>query len=140
MYNTTWPHFFWKIFIDFLTSTLLQQRTRCSSQKYDEDFFQILWPSQNTQILQLRMIFPNLKLIKFWTSRLESAVGKRCVDFLTLNSCHSFSWFKLKSLSPQDFLALQGFCLSLFTIHICRAHSASLSRHFSRIYYWNNSL
>ena len=52
MYNTTWPHLFWKIFVDFLTSTLLRAQNTTLVSKVQRRSFQILWPSQKIQTLQ----------------------------------------------------------------------------------------
>ena len=46
--------------------------------------------------------------------------GTGGVDFLSLIFCHTISLFKLRISYPQDFIALQGFCLSLFTIYAVR--------------------
>ena len=51
MYNTTCPHLFWKIFVNFLTSTLLRTQNTMLLSKVRRRFFQILWPSQKTQTL-----------------------------------------------------------------------------------------
>ena len=51
MFNTTWPHLFWKIFVNFLTSTLLRAQNTMLLSKVRRRFFQILWPSQKTQTL-----------------------------------------------------------------------------------------
>ena len=55
MYNTTWPHLFWKIFVDFLTSTVSKIRRR---------FFQILWPSQKTQTLLKKGFYSEVLLFR----------------------------------------------------------------------------
>ena len=57
MYNTTWPHLFWKIFVDFLTSTLLRAQNTTLLSKVRRRFFQILWPSQKTQTLNAYMVW-----------------------------------------------------------------------------------
>ena len=57
MYNTTWPYLFWKIFIDFLTSTLLRAQNTTLLSKVRRRFFQILWPSQKTQTLNHGLFF-----------------------------------------------------------------------------------
>ena len=60
MYNTTCPHLFWKIFVDFLTSTLLRAQNTALLSKVRQRFFQILWPSQITQTLTVFCIIFNL--------------------------------------------------------------------------------
>ena len=57
MYNC--PHLFWKIFVDFLTSTLLRAQKTTLLSKVQHFFFQIMWPSQKTQTL-MKHKFPNL--------------------------------------------------------------------------------
>ena len=44
-------HLFWKIFVNFLTSTLLRAQNTTLLSKVRQRFFQILWPSQKTQTL-----------------------------------------------------------------------------------------
>ena len=39
MYNTTWPNLFWKIFVDFLTSTLLRAQNTTLLSKVRWRFF-----------------------------------------------------------------------------------------------------
>ena len=44
-------HLFWKIFVGFLTSTLLRAQNTTLLSKVRQRFFHILWPSQKTQTL-----------------------------------------------------------------------------------------
>ena len=44
--------FFKKIFVNFLTSTLLCAQNTMLLSKVQQRFFQILWPSQKTQTLK----------------------------------------------------------------------------------------
>ena len=48
----TCPHLFLKIFVNFLTSTMLRAQNTTLLSKVRRRFFQILWPSQKTQTLQ----------------------------------------------------------------------------------------
>jgi hypothetical protein len=41
-------------------------RTRCSCQKFDEDFFQILWASQKTQTLKTKILFQKAVGMRFF--------------------------------------------------------------------------
>ena len=39
LYNTTWPHVFWKIFVNFLTSRLLRTQNTVLLSKVQQTFF-----------------------------------------------------------------------------------------------------
>ena len=68
MYNTTWPHLFWKIFVDFLTSTLLRAQNTTLLSKVRRNFFRIFWTSQKTQTLTKTELstFFLVKVLVFW--------------------------------------------------------------------------
>ena len=123
MYNTTWPHLFWKIFVDFLTSTLLRAQNTTLLSKAWRRFFQILWPSQKTQtlILSVTSVKPEVlwflniaqiinalstyQIFKFIlvSSRLWGYYSR----FFTIPlSDFSFFWEKLVKISVWYWLAL----------------------------------
>ena len=49
----TCPHLFWKIFVNFLTSTLFCAKNTTLLSKAWQRFVQILWPSQKIQTLTI---------------------------------------------------------------------------------------
>ena len=68
------PHLFWKIFVNFLTSTLLRAQNTTLLSKVRQSVFQILWPSQKTQTLQkfCLQFFEKLKVnfvMSLWNDR-----------------------------------------------------------------------
>ena len=55
MYNTTWPHLFWKIFVNFLTSTLLRvQNTTLLSKVRRRFFSNFVAFSENPNFIYIR--------------------------------------------------------------------------------------
>ena len=69
---------FWKIFTDFLTSTLLRAQNTTFLSKVWRIFFQILWPSQKTQTLT------NLHEKPIWSNwrKLLKSLSERVADNL----------------------------------------------------------
>ena len=53
MYNTICPHLFLKIFVDFLTSTLLPPQNKTLLLKVRRRFFQILWSFRKPKLYYL---------------------------------------------------------------------------------------
>ena len=54
-------HLFWKIFVNFLTSTLLCTQNTMLLSKVQQRFTQMLWPSQKTQSLTLDSMYHTLE-------------------------------------------------------------------------------
>ena len=111
MYNTTCPHLLLKIFVDFLTSTLLRaQNTTLLSKVRRRFFFQILWPSQKIQTL-LKMDGRNyFTKLGARTMEFNSQLNKHfCIELLFRKTYIPFNWFTTYLLTPivknQDYNA-----------------------------------
>ena len=104
MYNTTWPHLFWKIFVAFLTSTLLRTQNTTLLSKVLRRFFSnfvafsenpkfnfyLLWSS--TSVLMWDM--PLIWFLRLSASSLRFSL--RAISFSTWSS----HLFKLSRFSP----------------------------------------
>ena len=71
MYNTTWPHLFWKIFVDFLTSTLMhRQNTMLLSKERRRFFSNFVAFSENSNFI-IKTLLVKKNILKLSLSRLK---------------------------------------------------------------------
>ena len=101
----TCSHFLKKIFMDFLTSTLLRTQNMKLLSKVRRRFFQILWPSQKTQTLLAILVFFMLfiKDISWFnsTSNFENVKNVMPLDLFDL-----WSYLKQKEWKISTLFAL----------------------------------